>query len=140
MSGGSDSRPRRGGLHHIALRATDFERSLRFYTAGLGFAVARRWEEDGQPVALLDAGDGTAIELYGGGASESSAGPLIHFALRTGDCARSLAAARAAGATLVSAPEDAVLPGTPPAAVRYAFCAGPDGEQIEFLESAALGV
>jgi glyoxylase I family protein len=134
-----DDVPTIRGLHHIALRAADFDRSLRFYAEGLGCSVTLRWVEHGQPVAVLDAGGGSYIELYGGGGREPSAGPLLHFALRTPDCAAAVARAVAAGATLISAPEDAMLPSEPPVRVRYAFCAGPDGEQIEFLQSAALG-
>jgi catechol 2,3-dioxygenase-like lactoylglutathione lyase family enzyme len=30
---------RGGGLHHIAIEASDFDRSLRFYTQGLAFGT-----------------------------------------------------------------------------------------------------
>jgi glyoxylase I family protein len=129
-----------GGLHHIALQAADFEASLRFYCQGLGFRPVSRWEEHGQPAAMLDIGDGTYLELYGGGMPATPPqGRLLHFALRTADCAASLARAVAAGATMTMPPDDVTLPAElRPLAVRIAFCTGPDGEEIEFLQSIDL--
>ena len=65
----------------------------------------------------------------------TASGVLLHFALRTDDCAAAIERAQAAGATITIAPTDALLPGDPPLAVRYAFCTGPNGEEIEFLQS-----
>ena len=33
------------GFHHIALRARDYDKSLAFYTEGMGFPVAHSWGE-----------------------------------------------------------------------------------------------
>lgn len=45
---------------------------------------------------------------------------------------------RAAGGTITQEPADAVLEGDPPVPVRYSFCEGPDGEQIELLQADLL--
>lgn len=46
--------------------------------------------------------------------------------------------ARATGGTITQEPTDAVLEGDPPVPVRYSFCEGPDGEQIELLQADVL--
>lgn len=50
-------------FHHIALKASDFNRSLKFYTEGLGFTVFKTWGEDDSCAAMLDMGDGGYVEL-----------------------------------------------------------------------------
>ncbi len=127
--------PRRLGLHHLAIKSSDFEASLRFYTQGLGFQVALQFQEDGAAVALLDIGDGSYLELFAGGSRDGTSSPMTHFALRTDDCDAAIAQARAAGARITIEPTDAVLHGERVVAVRYAFCLGPDGEELEFLQS-----
>src|SRR4051812_43990303 len=85
-----------GGFHHIAIRAYDFDASLRFYTEGLGFTRRYGWGVDGRAngerdsrAALLDTGDGNYLELFGGGTRPHGSAPpeevLLHFALRTTD-------------------------------------------------------
>lgn len=129
-----------GGVHHVALRAADFEASLRFYREGLGFAVARTWTEDGLPAAMLDAGGGSYVEVFGGGTPGRHAeGTLLHFALRTADCDGSLRRARAAGARVTSEPETIEIAASPePFTARLAYCTGPNGEIIEFIQSSDL--
>lgn len=124
-----------GGIHHIAMEASDFDASFRFYTEALGFRQALRFPEGNRTVALLDTGDGSYLELFsrGGGATTESA--ISHFALRTGDCDAAVERAREAGAEITKEPTDMVLEGDPAVPVRYAFCKGPDGERIEFLQS-----
>jgi lactoylglutathione lyase len=46
-------------VRHLGLCVSDFERSLRFYTEGLGFELAERFDI---PSALADP-DGIRIEL-----------------------------------------------------------------------------
>jgi len=127
-----------GGFHHIALRALDFEASLRFYCDGLGFRQAYAWGEGDGRAAMLDTGDGNYFELFAGGKAEgrSSNGVLLHYALRTADCDAAVERARAAGATITTEPTSVELRGTPrPITVRIAFCTGPDGEVIEFFQN-----
>lgn len=54
-------------FHHIALKASDFNRSLKFYTEGLGFTVFKTWGEEDSRAAMLDMGDGGYVELFAGG-------------------------------------------------------------------------
>ncbi len=138
MRSANNLKLRGGGLHHIAIGASDFERSLRFYTEGLGFGNVLTFPEESQTVAMLDTGDGTYIELFSGGSGEKPSGSLLHFAVRTDDCEASTEQARAAGVSITQESTDAVLEGDPPVPVRYSFCQGPDGEQIELLQAAVL--
>ena len=87
---------------------------------------------------MLDTGDGTYLELFSGATQQRGCGALLHFALRTDDCDAAVERARRHGAEITQEPEDIVLEGDPPVPVRYAFCKGPDGEQIEFLQSELL--
>lgn len=130
------------GFHHIALRATDFEATLRFYQDGLGFTRAYGWGEGDSRAAMLDTGDGNYVEVFAGGTrmpeGEAPEGALLHFALRTPDADAAFARAVAAGAQAHIAPKDVVLPGDPPVPVRLAFVRGLDGEIIEFFQNASL--
>ena len=138
MRRGNNLKLRGGGLHHIAIEASDFERSLRFYTEGLGFRNVLTFPKESQTVAMLDMGDGTYIELFSGGSGEKPRRPLLHFALRTDGCEAATQGARAAGGTITLEPTDMVLEGDPPVPVRYSFCDGPDGEQNELSQSDVL--
>ena len=135
MRRGNNLKLRGGGLHHIAIDASDFERSLRFYTEGLGFRNVLTFPEESRTVAMLDTGDGTYVELFSGGTGEKPNGSLLHFAVRTDDCDAATERARAAGGSITQEPTDAVLEGDPPVPVRYSYCEGPDGEQIELLQA-----
>ena len=75
------------GVHHIALKATDFDRSLAFYR-GLGFRPTMEWGSAGEQdtrAAMLDSGDGSCIELFAGG-SRQQPGSWFHLAFRVPDC------------------------------------------------------
>jgi len=140
------------GFHHVAIRAVDFDETIRFYTEGLGFRVHYRFSvpERIDRAAFLDAGDGRYIEVFGQGSTvqaegrrrradeEPTEGALLHFCLRVADVQASYERALAAGAVSRVAPRSAALGGEPPAEVRIAFVAGPNGEVIEFLNSAQL--
>lgn len=139
------------GLHHIALRAHDFEATLRFYTAALGFRMAYSWGEGDKRIALLDAGDGNYLELFAGGEPPSeesggvqnAAGMLTHFALRSSDVEADYARALEAGARPHVEPKDVPLQGRTtegehPITIRVAFCKGLNGEIIEFFQNEEL--
>src|SRR3712207_6145466 len=129
---------RGGGLHHVAIEASTFDRSLRFYTEGLGIREVLTFPEEGQTVAMLDAGDATYVELFSGGSGEKPSGSILHLALRTGDCDEATERTRAASGTITQEPTDVVLEGDPPVPVRFSFCEGPDGEQIELFQADVL--
>lgn len=125
------------GFHHIALAASDFEKSLKFYTEGLGFKVFRTWTAgSGKTIALLDMGNGDMIELFSdgeAGSHEECAGAYFHLALKTTDTVAAYNRALEFGAKSHKVPTDMELPSEPPIPVCLAFVVGPDGELIEFF-------
>ena len=124
------------GFHHAALRAADFEASVRFYTRGLGMKQVIAWGNGAEKAVMLDAGNGNRLEIFAGGIlGRQPDGALLHLAFRAVNCDRALEAARAAGAVVTAEPKTVTIPSTPPAVVRIAFCTGPDGEVLEFFQS-----
>jgi glyoxylase I family protein len=140
-----------GGFHHVAIRAYDFDASLKFYTEGLGFVRKYGWGEDGRAkgerdsrAALLDSGDGNYVELFAGGTRPPGSAPaedvFLHIAFRTENTDAATERARAAGATVTQEPKS-VVPAhaeTPEQTFRIAFVRGLDGELIEFFQNENL--
>jgi glyoxylase I family protein len=140
------------GFHHVAIRAVDFDETIRFYTEGLGFRVHYRFSvpERIDRAAFLDAGDGRFIEVFGQGSTvqaegrrrfpneDPTEGAVLHFCLRVADVEAAYASALAAGAQSRVAPRTAQLGTDPLVEVRIAFVTGPNGEVIEFLRSEQL--
>lgn len=125
------------GLHHLAFRAGDFDRTLKFYTDGLGCREATRWGQAPKRAVMLDTGDGSRIEIFEGGqAGAKPEGALLHFALNTADCDATFKRALAAGAKGTVEPKNVtVVDAKPqPFSIRLAFCIGLDGETIEFVQ------
>lgn len=124
-----------GGFHHVAIRVGDFDKSIKFYTEGLGFIESRTWGEGDKRAAMLDTGDGNFLEVFAGGCTEEKPeGAYIHLAFRTDNCDNALAQAVTAGAVITAEPKDLAIPSNPPLPVRIAFCKGFDGEVIEFFQ------
>lgn len=140
-----------GGFHHVAIRAFDFDASLKFYTEGLGFKRTYGWGEDGRArgekdsrAALLDTGDGNYLELFAGGTrphgSELIEEVVLHFAFRTTNTDLAIERARAAGAVVTMEPKSVVPPFAeePAQTFRIGFVRGLDGELIEFFQNDLL--
>jgi glyoxylase I family protein len=137
------------GFHHVAIRAVDFDETIRFYTEGLGFRVHFSFAVPGRidRAAFLDAGDGRFVEVFGDGSivqsegrrrfpnEEPTEGALLHFCLRVADTDASYARAVAAGALPRVEPGTRRLSEDPLVEVRIAFITGPNGEVIEFMQS-----
>lgn len=127
------------GIHHIALRASDLERSIAFYTKAFGFQVIARWGTDAKQIAMLDTGDGTILEIFHGGVTadkvdEMQAGAMFHLALNVADVNQAFTHAVQNGAVEKIAPRDVQLPAVPhPLSIRNAFVFGPDGETLELI-------
>jgi glyoxylase I family protein len=130
------------GFHHIAIRARDFDATLKFYADGLGCVKAFGWGEGDSRAAMLDTGDGNYIEVFSGGkraaGEDPPEGALLHYALRVADADASFASAVAAGARPTVEPKDVTIQGDRPVTVRIAFCLGLDGETIEFFQNEDL--
>jgi glyoxylase I family protein len=137
-----------GGFHHVAIRAYDFEASLKFYTEGLGFVRKYGWGKDGRAegerdsrAALLDTGDGNYLELFAGGTRAPGSAPpeevVLHLAFRTDDTDAATERARQAGATVTQEPKSVVPTHAeePAQTFRIAFVRGLDGELIEFFQN-----
>lgn len=123
-----------GGFHHVALRAKDFDASLKFYTRGLGFRQVMAWGEGDKRAVMLDTGDGSCLEIFAGGQEPAPVGGFLHVAFTSRDCDAAIEAARKAGANVTMEPQSLTIPSAPPVDVRIAFCTGPDGETIEFFQ------
>jgi catechol 2,3-dioxygenase-like lactoylglutathione lyase family enzyme len=140
------------GFHHVAVRAMDFDATLRFYVEGLGFRVHFPFSVVGRidRAAFLDAGDGRYVEVFGQGSAvqsegrrrapreEATEGAVLHFCLRAADTDASYARALAAGGVARVEPVTRRLSESPLVEVRIAFVTGPNGEVIEFLQSAQI--
>jgi catechol 2,3-dioxygenase-like lactoylglutathione lyase family enzyme len=137
------------GFHHVAIRAADFDASVRFYTEGLGFSPHFPFSVPGRidRALFLDTGDGRFIELFGTASTvqaegrrrepheDRTEGALLHFCLRVADTDTAYANAIAAGAGSRVEPVTRRLSEDPLVEVRIAFVTGPNGEVIEFMQS-----
>ena len=134
------------GFHHVAIRAIDFDATLKFYAEGLGCSVRLEFSVPGRidRAAFLDMGDGRYIEVFSQAATmlvsegrrrrpdeEPTEGALLHFCFRVDDVEAAYSRALAAGAVA------RIASASPPQAVggEMAFVTGPNGEVIEFLRS-----
>ena len=127
------------GFHHIAMRASDLDATVRFYEEGLGFRRAYGWGEGDGRAVMLDSGDGNYLEVFAGGkrapGEDPPEGAVLHFALRIPDTDAAFRRAVDAGARPTVEPKDVTISGDPPVRVRLAFVKGPDGEIIEFFHN-----
>lgn len=127
-------------MHHVAVIASDYARSRRFYTEVLGLRVVHEaYRADRQSHKLdLQLPDGTQLELFSfptppPRASRPEACGLRHLALRVVDidaCVRLLAAH---GVPVEPVRVD------PYTGARFTFFADPDGLPIELVAPPAPG-
>jgi catechol 2,3-dioxygenase-like lactoylglutathione lyase family enzyme len=122
------------GFHHIGLWVKDPDRSLEFYTKGLGGKVVFSFpmSDMDKTINLVDLGNNAVIEIIprGNGEEETNA-HWAHVAVRVDDARAAYDLALKAGAASKSAPQDMNL-GTMP--VCNAFVFGPDREVIELFQ------
>lgn len=124
------------GVHHVAIIASDYERSKTFYTRTLGLAIVSetyRRERDSWKLNLA-LPDGVEIELFSFPAppkrpSHPEAAGLRHLALRTATFTETVANLTAAGVAVEPVRVDELT------TKRYTFFADPDGLPIEIYEA-----
>lgn len=122
------------GLSHIGLHVRDLERSKKFYTELLGFAVACTAPlENGTVLCFLRNGD-CEIELIAKpDYAPQQDGHFEHLCLKTADLDAAIAYLCAHGVQMEGAPRS--IPNVYHG-VRLAFFRGPDGELLELNEFA----
>ena len=117
------------------MRVQDLNKSIKFYTEGLGFVERFSWGQDPKRTVLLDTGDGNYFEISQGDPHQKFGdGVFHHIALRTDDCEAAIEAARAAGAEVTVETREVKISSEPPLQLRIAFFKGPDGELIELFQ------
>ena len=121
------------GFHHIAVKALDFDASLKFYTEGLGMKYYTGWGEGNGRIAMLDLGDGGILELFAGAeGDEAINNRYIHFAMKVDDVDAAAADLKAAGIDTFRTAEPNSMPIF--GGIRNIFFYGPDGELLELLQ------
>lgn len=123
------------GFHHIGLLVKDIEKSLDFYTGGIGGKVSFSFpmpNDSSKTIYLVDLGNNAVVELIprGNGEEEVNA-HWAHVAIRTDDAKAAYERAIKAGAASRSEPKENKL-GT--ITVCNPFVYGPDREIIEFFQ------
>src|ERR1700733_5233369 len=123
------------GFHHVAIRAVDFDETVRFYTEGLGFRVHFSFSIPPRVdrAVFLDSGDGRFVEVFSQTSivvaegrrrqpnEEPTEGAILHFCLRVADTDASYARALAAGAKSRLEPVTRRLSDDPLVEARIAF-------------------
>ena len=122
------------GVHHVAIIASDYVRSRRFYTEVLGLQVVHEhYRAERQSYKLdLQLPDGTQVELFSfpdppSRPSCPEACGLRHLALRVADMAASVATLAAHGVAVEPVRTD------PFTGALFTFFADPDGLPIELV-------
>ena len=124
------------GFHHVAMKVSNLDDSLKFYTMVLGFELKHSWGEGDKRGVMLDTGNGNYIELFAGGpAGERPEGHWAHLALLCRDTKAAIEKSRLAGCPVTMEAADIDIPSKPMLPVRIAFFKGPDGELIEFFQT-----
>lgn len=123
------------GFGHMAVGATDFDKSMAFYQA-LGCKLYTQWGEGDDRIALLDIGDGNKLELFAKPAMvHTGEGPFIHLAFSVQNVDEAYRHALSIGATPDTPPKELPLDSHPlRLTLRVAFVKGPDGERLEFCK------
>lgn len=132
---GSNSGSVGGGFHHIAVKVFDFEKTIKFYTEGLGFKIYLSWGQGDERGAMIDTGNANYLEVFAGGSQDiKPEGSYIHLAFRSENVDLAIERARSMGAEVTMEPNDIEIKSNPVLKARIAFCKGPEGEVIEFFQ------
>ena len=131
-----------GGLHHVAVRTDDLDKSVKFYTEVLGMKVVTAFSPDERSFVHLDTGDGSLLELMQDDKPiEMPAERGVHWHLCFGTTRIEAAMERVAEAGMqVTVPvKSADLTNTAtnppsPMPIKVAFFIGPSGELVELFQ------
>lgn len=125
------------GVHHIAIRAADFDRSVRFYSETMGLRVKNTWTRTTGRAALIEIAAGSYMEIFEWPPTSLTGEPVIlHFCLRTDDVDAMTERARAAGFAITVEPVNAdIETSIGLMKLRLSYVRGPDGEDIELMSS-----
>ncbi len=123
------------GMHHIAITALDFDKTLAFYDK-LGFKPMISWGDKNTRAAMVNAGGGACIEVFSSdGTNPRPQGLFQHIALAVDNCDEAFKVALEAGGKEEKAPYNIDIQSAPEVTkVRIAFVFGPNGEEIEFFQ------
>lgn len=123
------------GLHHIGFAAQHFEETLHLYTQGFGMTIKHTWGH-GEPIHMLDMGNGACIELFHQTPSACQTPCWQHITLKTADIRTAFQRAVRAGARVEREPTFAEIPEAQPQPVKmwFANLRGYEGEEIELIQ------
>ncbi|MEA4815440.1 hypothetical protein SDC9_180566 [bioreactor metagenome] len=120
-------------FHHVALYSKDIDKTIDFYTKGLGLTLFRKWGDKDNGGAMIKIGSEGMLEVFTKGTKESELNARYnHFAIYTQDIDYAYDLAIKAGAKPSKPPFSVEIPAEEPFKVYVAFVKGPDDEEIEF--------
>jgi len=124
------------GIHHVAIIASDYARSKRFYTEVLGLETVAEVYREARDSWKLDLAlpDGTQVELFSfpdppPRVSRPEACGLRHLALRVADLDSAVAHLQSSGVEVEAIRVDEYT------GRRFTFFADPDGLPLELYEA-----
>ncbi|WP_349921109.1 SMU1112c/YaeR family gloxylase I-like metalloprotein [Aeromonas veronii] len=128
--------PLLGGIHHVAIIASDYARSRRFYHEVLGLPIIAETLREARQSWKLDLAlpDGSQLELFSfpappSRASRPEACGLRHLAFRVADLERVIAHLQGQGIEVEAVRVDELT------GRRFTFFADPDGLPLELYEA-----
>lgn len=128
--------PLLGGIHHVAIIASDYARSRRFYHEVLGLPIIAETLREARQSWKLDLAlpDGSQLELFSFPAppprpSRPEACGLRHLAFRVTDLERVIAHLQGQGIEVEAVRVDELT------GRRFTFFADPDGLPLELYEA-----
>ena len=125
------------GTHHVAIQTRSWNESLALYRDVLGMSMVAEFGPSERRIMLLDAGDGSHIELFQPTEETPESGeaatndPVTHIALATTDTRVAIEHVRSHGYEITVEPKNLNLGSLN---VTLAFFKGPSGEVIEFFQ------
>lgn len=116
---------------HICIKCSpeQLPEVLHFYCDVLGLSLAREWDGG----VMISAGN-CLIEVFTDAEAELPTGAIRHFAFDVDSVDACVEAVTAAGYEVFISARCAVIASKEPLPIRYAFCRGPVGEEIEFFQ------